>query len=126
MKISAVIIAGGRSTRMGREKALIELAGNPIIQWIIDRVAPQVRTLAINANGNSQRYKAFGLPVVPDVIGAGSPLAGLHAALSWGAAHGCDAVVTVPSDSPFLPRDLVARLTGEGRRSPLQEGRRTT
>lgn len=114
MKIGGVIIAGGRSTRMGREKALIELRGKPVIGRIIARVGPQVGRLAINANGDAGRYAGFGLPVIPDKVEAGTPLSGLHAALAWAEAEECEAVLTVPSDSPFLPHDLVARLMGEG------------
>jgi molybdopterin-guanine dinucleotide biosynthesis protein A len=112
MKVAAVIVAGGRSSRMGREKALIEIAGKPILQWIIERIAPQVSAMAINAN--SDGLAAFGLPLIADIRrDIGTPLAGIHAALHWTKAQGFDAVLTVPSDSPFLPRDLVARL-GEG------------
>lgn len=112
MRIAAVIIAGGRSSRMGRDKALIDLAGKPLMRWIIERIAPQVAAVAINAN--SDRLACFGLTIIPDTrYGIGTPLAGLHAGLRWGRDRGFDALLTVPSDSPFLPRDLVQRLTGE-------------
>lgn len=109
MSTGGVIIAGGRSSRMGREKAMVPLAGRPLIDWIISRIAPQVDGLAINAN--SETLRSWGLPVLPDVRpDIGTPVAGLHAALVWGLAQGFERVLTVPSDSPFLPGDLVARL----------------
>jgi len=112
MTIAAVIIAGGRSTRMGREKALAEVAGVPIIQWIIARLTPQVSMVAINTNTDS--LGLLGLPLLPDITDRfGTPLAGLHAALDWGRRTGHDRVLTVPSDSPFIPRDLAHRL-GDG------------
>lgn len=107
--ISGVILAGGLGRRMGGvDKGLQELDGRPLVAWVIDRLAPQVDELLINANRNGERYAAFGHAVVPDRIdGFAGPLAGLHAALSV-ARH--PLLATTPCDSPFLPIDLVARL----------------
>jgi molybdopterin-guanine dinucleotide biosynthesis protein A len=107
--ISGVILAGGLGRRMGNiDKGLQELRGRPMVAWVIERLAPQVDELIINANQNGERYAAYGHPVVPDQIpDFAGPLAGLHAALTT-AAH--PLVVTAPCDSPFLPADLVARL----------------
>ena len=74
----------------------------------IERLAPQVETIVVNANQNLEAYRAFGYPVVSDAVGGfAGPLAGLHAGLQ--ATH-TPLAVTVPCDSPFLPTDLVARL----------------
>jgi molybdopterin-guanine dinucleotide biosynthesis protein A len=112
MKIIGAIIAGGRSSRMGgREKAFLELASKPVILHVIEQFEPQVDQLVINANGDATRFSAFGLDVVPDVlVSLTTPLAGLHAALKFTKHAGADVLVTVPSDTPFLPFDLVARL----------------
>lgn len=108
-KITGVVLAGGLGRRMGSvDKGLQLLDGKPMVQHAIERFAPQVDELLINANRNAERYAAFGYPVVPDRIADfAGPLAGLHAALSR-AAH--PLVATVPCDSPFLPHDLIARL----------------
>lgn len=108
-KITGVILAGGLGRRMGNiDKGLQELRGQPMVHWVIERLAPQVDELLINANQNGERYAAFGHRVVPDQIpDFAGPLAGLHAALS-AATH--PLVATAPCDSPFLPADLVARL----------------
>ncbi|HLO63436.1 MAG TPA: molybdenum cofactor guanylyltransferase MobA [Azonexus sp.] len=108
--ITGVILAGGLGRRMGGvDKGLQELQGRPMAAWVAERLAPQVDELLINANQNAERYAAFGHRVVPDRIpGFAGPLAGLHAALS-AAAHPW--VATAPCDSPFLPADLVARLS---------------
>ncbi|MEN9476047.1 MAG: hypothetical protein RLZZ300_188 [Pseudomonadota bacterium] len=108
--ITGVVLAGGLGRRMGGvDKGLQELQGRPMAAWVIERLAPQVDELLINANQNNERYAAFGHRVVPDCIpGFAGPLAGLHAALS-AAAH--PLVATAPCDSPFLPADLVARLS---------------
>ncbi len=108
-KITGVILAGGLGRRMGGiDKGLQELRGQPMVHWVVERLAPQVDELLINANQNGERYAAFGHRVVPDRIpDFAGPLAGLHAALS-AAAH--PLVATAPCDSPFLPADLIARL----------------
>lgn len=109
-KITGVVLAGGLGRRMGgTDKGLQVLDGRPMVAQVIERFAPQVDALMINANQNAERYAAFGYPVVPDAIsGFAGPLAGLHAALA-AAPH--PLVATVPCDSPFLPADLVSRLS---------------
>ena len=85
-----------------------------MVAWALERLAPQVDEVIVNANQNLEAYAAFGHRVVPDAIGGyAGPLAGLHAGLT-AASH--PLAVTVPCDSPFLPLDLVARL-----RKALQE-----
>ena len=108
-KITGVILAGGLGRRMGNiDKGLQELRGRPMVHWVIERLAPQVDELLINANQNGERYAAFGHRVVPDQIpDFAGPLAGLHAALT-AATH--PLVATAPCDSPFLPNDLISRL----------------
>lgn len=108
-KITGVVLAGGLGRRMGGiDKGLQELRGRPMVDWVIERLAPQVDELLINANQNTERYADFGHPVVADRIpDFAGPLAGLHAALS-AATH--PLVATAPCDSPFLPSDLVFRL----------------
>jgi molybdopterin-guanine dinucleotide biosynthesis protein A len=107
--ITGVILAGGRGTRMGGvDKGLKRLRGRPMVEWVVERFAPQVDEVLINANQNLDAYAAFGYRVIPDDIGGyAGPLAGLHRGMSE-AAH--DLVATVPCDSPFLPADLVSRL----------------
>lgn len=108
-QITGVVLAGGLGRRMGgTDKGLQELRGQPMVHWVIERLAPQVDELLINANQNGERYAAFGHRVVPDQIpDFAGPLAGLHAALS-AATH--PLVATAPCDSPFLPADLISRL----------------
>ena len=92
----------------GVDKGLRELRGKPLIEWVLERFAPQVDAVLINANQNLELYARFGHPVITDEIGGfAGPLAGLQCALS-AARH--PLVATVPCDSPFLPGDLVTRL----------------
>lgn len=108
-KITGVILAGGQGRRMGSvDKGLQPLRGKPMVQWVIERFAPQVDEILVNANQNLETYARFGHRVIPDEIGGfAGPLAGLQRGLS---AAGHDLVATVPCDSPFLPHDLIARL----------------
>jgi molybdopterin-guanine dinucleotide biosynthesis protein A len=109
MLTTGIILAGGQGRRMGGvDKGLKPLRSKPMVAWVLERFAPQVDEVLINANQNADAYGALGHRVIPDAIGGfAGPLAGLHRGLSE-AAHGL--VVTVPCDSPFLPRDLVSRL----------------
>jgi molybdopterin-guanine dinucleotide biosynthesis protein A len=107
--VSGVVLAGGRGRRMGSiDKGLVPLHGRPMVRHVLERFAPQVDEVLINANQNLDRYAALGFRVVPDAIeGFAGPLAGLHVGLMQAAQP---LVATVPCDSPFLPADLVARL----------------
>ncbi|MEY4599388.1 MAG: Molybdenum cofactor guanylyltransferase [Pseudomonadota bacterium] len=108
-KITGILLAGGQGRRMGSvDKGLQLLRGKSMAQHVIDRFAPQVDELLINANQNIEQYQGLGYRVIPDAIGGFvGPLAGLHRGLSE-AAH--PLVVTAPCDSPFLPLDLVVKL----------------
>jgi len=112
--IVGLLLAGGLSRRMGGgDKALRVLAGRTLLDHVIDRVRPQVAALVLNANGDPARFARFGLPVVPDTVADfAGPLAGILAGLDWTAANrpDCPMVVSVATDAPFLPVDLVARL----------------
>ena len=123
MRPSGVILAGGQATRMGGgDKGLLSLGDATILDHVIARLAPQAGALALNANGDAARFARFGLPVLPDPIaGFPGPLAGVLAGLDWAAAHHADSIVTVAADTPFFPRDLVARLqeAAEGMTHPL-------
>ena len=92
----------------GVDKGLKLLRGRPMVQWVIERLEPQVDELLINANQNLEEYGRFGYRVIPDEIGGfAGPLAGLQRGLSE-ARH--QLVASAPCDSPFLPHDLLARL----------------
>ncbi|HET9764285.1 MAG TPA: molybdenum cofactor guanylyltransferase MobA [Casimicrobiaceae bacterium] len=108
--VTGLVLAGGQGRRMGSvDKGLVTLHGRPMIRHVIERLAPQVDEILINANRNTAEYEALGYPVIRDhVEGFAGPLAGLHAGLMH-AEH--PRLATVPCDSPFLPLDLVARLS---------------
>lgn len=107
--ITGLVLAGGRSSRMGGvDKGLLEFAGRPLALHALQRLAPQVGHVAINANRHAVMYAKFGVPVWPDATpDFAGPLAGLltglmHSTTAW--------LVSVPCDAPCFPIDLVARL----------------
>ncbi|MEQ6248888.1 molybdenum cofactor guanylyltransferase MobA [Sulfitobacter sp. HNIBRBA3233] len=118
-----VILAGGQATRMGGgDKGLKPLGGRRLLDHVIDRLAPQVSAVALNANGDAARFEGLGLPVIADSVpGFAGPLAGVLAGLDWAAAQGGDSIVTAAADTPFFPCDLVPRLllAAEGMDHPL-------
>nr|WP_295467183.1 molybdenum cofactor guanylyltransferase MobA [Mesorhizobium sp.] len=110
--IAGVILAGGRSSRMGgRDKALVELGGQCLLDRLSARLSPQVFALAINTNAELGD-RAGGLPVLPDLFaGFPGPLAGIHAGLCWASTlPAVTHLATASVDTPFLPADFVARL----------------
>lgn len=107
--ITGLIFAGGLARRMdGREKGLLPLGGRSLIGHVLERLAPQVGSIIINANRCQEDYATLGHPVVTDLMaGFPGPLAGLQAGLR---ACGTPYLATAPCDAPLLPGDLVARL----------------
>lgn len=111
--IVGVILAGGRSSRMGGgDKGLLPLAGQPMLRRVVDRLRPQVSEIVLNANGAPGRFATIGLPVVEDAgPGFAGPLAGVLAGMTWARDMDPEArfIATASSDSPFFPADLVER-----------------
>lgn len=106
-----LVLAGGQGRRMGgADKALLRLAGKPLVAHAIARLGPQCGGLALNANGETARFAAFGLPVVADEIADAGPLAGVLAGLRLARENSFAFVCTLSVDAPFAPADLVARL----------------
>ncbi len=109
-----LLLAGGLARRMGGgDKPLRTIAGRTILTHVIERLSPQCESLLVNANGDPARFAGYGLPVVADSVpDFAGPLAGILAGLDWMAAHrpGTEWLVSVAADTPFIPRDLVARL----------------
>lgn len=109
MQITAVILAGGRGTRMGgADKGLVEYQQQPLVSHVLARIQPQVDQVIINANRHLTQYESFGVPVITDGNqDFDGPLAGMQAGMQH--AH-TDWVLSVPCDSPLLPLDLVSRM----------------
>ena len=82
-RVTGIVLAGGRGSRMGGvDKGLQPLRGKPMVAWVLERLAPQVDEIVLNANQNLDAYAGFGHRVVSDSLGGfAGPLAGLHAGL---------------------------------------------
>ncbi len=104
----------------GGDKTLLTLGGRPLLDHVIARLAPQVGSLALSANGDPARFAKAALPVLADTVeGYAGPLAGILTGLEWAAANRpCEALVTAAGDTPFLPADLVERLAEAAARRP--------
>ena len=95
----------------GGDKALLDANGKPLLGHVIDRLGPQVSEIAINANGDPERFSTFGLPVVADTVeGFVGPLGGVLAGMRWAAERGHTHIASAAADTPFFPSDLVAKL----------------
>jgi molybdopterin-guanine dinucleotide biosynthesis protein A len=92
----------------GIDKGLAPFAGRPLIEWVMDALAPQVGSLIISANRNQETYARYGVAVIADLDpGFSGPLAGMRSAMRTART---DWILTVPCDGPFLPSDLANRL----------------
>jgi molybdopterin-guanine dinucleotide biosynthesis protein A len=110
-----LLLAGGKSRRMGGgDKFLREIEGARLIDRTRARIDPQVDQTLVSVNGNADSVVDLGLPIVEDsaILAGHGPLVGILAGLRWAAEHvgGNALIVSVPSDTPFVPRDLVLRL----------------
>lgn len=116
-EVLGVVLAGGLGRRLGGAKAQRLLAGRPLLTHVLDRLMPQLAPgrLMLNINGDASAFAAYGLPIIPDTIaGRPGPLAGILAAM-LGAGAGAAWVLTAPTDTPFLPPDLVNTLMSRQR-----------
>lgn len=102
----------------GLEKPLVLLRRRPLVDHVIERIRPQVETIALNAKDEvGALYRdtaARDFPVLVDRFGGeAGPAGGVLAGLDWAASCGADWLATFPSDTPFLPLNLVERLVAQ-------------
>ena len=119
-EVAGIILAGGQSRRMGGgDKSLLALGDHHLLHHVVARFAPQVGPLVLSANGDPGRFAEVELPVLADTVtGFAGPLAGILTGLEWAAANTtCKSLVTAAGDTPFLPRNLVERLTAAAEES---------
>lgn len=112
-----VVLAGGRSERMGRPKAFIEVDGVPLVRRALDALGAVCSRLILVAAGEAP-FASLGVPVVPDAFPLSGPLAGIHAALSSSAGEPC---LVVACDQPFLSPALLGLIARKGE-AAIREG----
>ena len=117
MSLAGLILAGGRSSRFGSEKALAPLDGQPLIAHVAKVLVSQLGAspmLAVSApatSGAADWARAQGLTVLSDPAGApDGPLSGLREGLRWACAQGAGRLAVLPCDTPRLPPDVIATL----------------
>lgn len=108
--ILGAILAGGASRRMGRDKAMVEVAGRSMLERVGEALSVVTdRVVVAGREGTVSGYRG-----VPDLVdGPVGPLAGLAAALDEAARVGAEAVLAVAVDQPFVRAETLRRLTGE-------------
>jgi molybdenum cofactor guanylyltransferase len=118
--ITAVILAGGQGSRLdGQDKGLVTYKNKRLIEHTLAIIEPQVNTILISANRNTDIYKAYGYPVIKDKLkNYQGPLAGLSAAMTIATT---DYIISMPCDSPLLSDDLVSRLILSLQQQSLQQ-----
>ena len=113
-RVVGVVLAGGLARRMGGgDKGLLELGGRAILEHVLERLAPQVRMCVLNANGDPARFARWRISIAADILPENpGPLVGVLTGMDWSFANlpGLPWIATVPTDAPFLPGDLVARM----------------
>ena len=123
-KPAGVILAGGRSSRMGvSRKALLELKGRPLLSYVTDQLGAQLDPLLLSCEDETSDFECFGLAVVPDLLpNFHGPLMGLYSALQYLSDRGKNnGLVLCPCDAPFIPAKLVQGLqeAGQGETKPV-------
>jgi molybdenum cofactor guanylyltransferase len=108
-RITALVLAGGKSRRMGgNDKGLLPFGNGLLVGHVIDAIRPQVGAVLISANRNHEAYRDFGYPVISDPLDDfQGPLAGFLAGLEN---MRTDYLLTLPCDGPFVLPDLAQRL----------------
>lgn len=111
--LSAAVLAGGKSSRMGTDKALLPLVdgGPPMLGIVLERLVAVAAEVSI-IGGSEERYGRFGVPVVPDLYPEHAALGGILTAITH-AAH--EQTLVVACDMPFLSLPLLGRMAAEPR-----------
>lgn len=105
MKMSAIILAGGKSSRMGQDKGLMPLNGEPMVQKIINTAKEITDTILIISN--NKEYEQFGYPVFEDEIKDQGPMAGIYTGLLHSSTP---KNLILSCDVPFVQVELLKEL----------------
>jgi molybdenum cofactor guanylyltransferase len=131
LPFAGAVLCGGASSRMGRDKALLEVRGTPMARRVADALAAAGATSVVAVGGDAPALRALGLAVVPDEAPGAGPLAAVATALRYAGRSGDDVVLVVACDllrpSPAAMAAVIGTLAGHPRADlavPVAEGRR--
>jgi molybdopterin-guanine dinucleotide biosynthesis protein A len=102
MDVTAIILAGGKSSRMGEDKGLMLFENKPMIEHILKTVKPLVRDIIIISD--NKEYNQFGFPIFEDTIKEKGPLAGILTGLQQSSS---DKNLILSCDTPFVTKELI-------------------
>lgn len=105
--LTGAVLAGGRSRRMGSDKALLLLGGRPLLAFVLDAIRPLFSDVILVSN-EPAAYATFGVPVVADRFDGCGPLGGIHAALS---SSRSPHTFCIACDMPFAAPAVITHLT---------------
>jgi molybdopterin-guanine dinucleotide biosynthesis protein A len=111
MKATAIILAGGESTRMGQDKSMLQIVGKPAIKYIFDQIRPYFNQILISSD-NLSEYSFLSVDIVPDRITGRGPLMGIASALE---ASANEVNFVIACDIPKVDIDLVRMMVRESR-----------
>jgi molybdenum cofactor guanylyltransferase len=113
-KTTGIVLAGGKSSRMGTDKGLMLLHGKPMVTYVLEQLKPCVDDIIIVAN--KEEYKQFGYPVVPDMIEAIGPAGGIYTGLN---ASQTELNFFVSCDTPFVSTEAILQLIQHAQGTPI-------
>ena len=114
-ELSAYILCGGKSSRMGEEKGLVEFQGKPFVQWILEAVSPLVANPVLVTKNPA--YGSFQLEMIPDVIEDKGPVGGIYTALAHSKS---DSVLVLSCDIPKITTEVVSLLLEKAQQEPAK------
>jgi molybdopterin-guanine dinucleotide biosynthesis protein A len=105
MEATGIILAGGKSSRMGQDKGLLLLNDKPLVKYVIEALSPIVQNIIIISN--NEAYKKFGFPVYSDIVKKKGPAGGIYTALIHSSA---EKNIILSCDTPFVSSELLSFL----------------
>jgi molybdopterin-guanine dinucleotide biosynthesis protein A len=105
--ITGIILAGGKSNRMGKDKGLCSFNGKPLVEYAINSLKPLCHNIIISANNNLDKYSKYGIQVVPDDIKNIGPMGGIYSCLKVSTTQHN---IVLSCDTPFINTNLLKYL----------------
>jgi molybdopterin-guanine dinucleotide biosynthesis protein A len=109
-RLTGIILSGGKSSRMGLEKGLVDFRGKPLISYAIEALKPVTDALLVSANNRLDDYRNFGYEIVRDKVKEIGPMGGLLAALKHSKT---EYNLVLSCDMPFVSTELMDYLSGQ-------------